>query len=106
MIGLNLLLMVVQGPWTPAEQVYHDLSHKLASGKFDTKVADDGSLTECKVTKSTGDADLDATFCESVRACLTPGHRDMNATTECMNSKSEELMRNLAAKRAVAKAAS
>lgn len=106
MIQSALFLLMIQAPWTPVEQIYRELSHQLSFGRFNTVVDEQGRLTECEVTKSTGDTELDDTFCEGVRACLTPGHRDMGATAACMDKKQEELLRDLAAKRAALKTTS
>jgi hypothetical protein len=74
-----------------------ELSRKLASGGFRTSFNGDGRLIECKVTKSTGDADLDRGACDVQRAC---NGLDAQARGTCMDRMTRELFARLAAERA------
>ena len=82
-----------------AVAIYKQLSRKLSTGRFQTTTDAEGRLTDCKVTNTTGDGELDAGFCELSRACSPPAV-DPKAVASCMDGRTKQFMRELALKRA------
>ena len=97
MIAVALLVLAAQ-PASTAD-AYAALQLRLATGHFKTIADDKGRLIECSITKSTGDEDLDRGFCEVARRCWSDP-----AKPACMNEGIERFMRDLATRRAAAKA--
>jgi hypothetical protein len=106
MVGL-IILAAATGLTPQQEQqqrqlyaAYSELNAKLREGRFSTQYQD-GRLLACEVVESTGDAELDATFCQAVRECPIPDGADSpeRATGECMNEQQFKLLVLLARKR-------
>jgi hypothetical protein len=79
--------------------IFDELNAKLVTGHFNT-TGKGHELQTCVVTKSTGDKELDATFCQAARACITDNEHATWAFGDCMNKKQVELMFGLSMKRA------
>ena len=92
----------------PENQIYADLGKKLALVGFQTAVDRGGHLKACTVTRSSGDAQVDRIFCDSLRGCLPEGTVEtastMTALTACTDATQKKMLRELAAERANAAA--
>lgn len=77
-----------------------ELSSQLSTGRFQTVYDSAGNLTQCEVTRSTGDVDLDHAFCEIARACAAG--KEVKAGTggdSCMDRKQAEVFARIVAQR-------
>jgi hypothetical protein len=85
-------------PSDPIEVEAQILSEKLASGGFQTDYDTNWRLISCKIVKSTGDVELDASVCQIAEAC-NEAHIERSAVRHCENVKQEEFFRELARRR-------
>ena len=78
---------------------FDELNAKLVAGHFDT-TGKGHKLQTCTVTKSTGDKELDATFCQAEQYCISDNEFATHAFGDCMNKRQYQLLFDLAVKRA------
>jgi TonB family protein len=67
--------------------------------RWDWKVDKAGRLTKCKVTKSSGDREIDRIGCEATRRCAARGIRKAGAMRDCVIPVRTELIAELADRR-------
>jgi hypothetical protein len=99
MIGFALLILAadVQNPTVPPANV-EEVRKQFGKGRFQT--GNDGQTLICKVTRTTGDADLDSGFCDAFRACSADAGPNILALMPCISRKEDELFERVAAQRA------
>jgi hypothetical protein len=99
MIGFALLILAadVQNPTIPPASV-EEVRKQFGKGRFQT--GNDGQTLICKVTRTTGDADLDSGFCDAFRECSADAGPNILALMPCMSRKENELFEGVAARRA------
>ncbi len=68
--------------------------------RWDWRLNKAGVLTKCKITRSSGDAQIDQLGCDATRLCGAQGLRVGRAMTRCIVNRRKGLIDQLAAARA------
>jgi hypothetical protein len=63
------------------------VAEKLRKIRLSADSDDQGRITACRVTVSSGDARLDEYACEATRACATAGVRSSDAVADCVDGR-------------------
>lgn len=87
MIVLPLLAAAaIQAPAAAAPDIVV-VAEKLRKIRLSADSDDQGRITACRVTVSSGDAKLDEYACEATRACATAGARSSEAVADCVDGR-------------------
>jgi hypothetical protein len=82
-------------------ETYFQFEQKLAEGKYDFRVNRQDEV-ECIIRESSGDADLDDTFCQVIRICpriQRQAGADNEAALDCLSVEQRKRVFALAAQR-------
>jgi hypothetical protein len=71
--------------------------------RWDWRVNKLGQLTKCKITKSSGDPEIDQIGCEATRQCAASGLRKKRQMEACIVSARRQLIIALAERRGAAR---
>ena len=106
MVELLLSLAALQGPSTPAAAEGEELAEAITvigqrarRVRWDWRVNRAGRLTKCKITRSSGDTEIDQIGCEATRRCAASGLRREREMRACIVPLREQLIRALAERR-------
>jgi hypothetical protein len=75
------------------------LGRKAETTKVKIQINTESRKVSCKITKSSGDKDVDRTVCEAVRLCAVISDLTPQTLEACLNEKGPELRRTLAIRR-------
>lgn len=105
MIAILMLLSAIQSaPDTaagaPAEAEIVVIGRKARAVRWDYHVDKNREVTMCRVTKSSGDPDVDGLGCEATRQCASRGLRSSAQMKACIIPVRRELIAALADARA------
>lgn len=98
MIALLLMLAVQDVPDANDEIVV--LARKAQAVRWDWRVNDSGVLTKCRITRSSGDAEVDRIGCAATRVCAAKKPASRKAMTACIIATRRDLLVDLADRRA------
>ena len=87
MIALALLAAAATPAPSAATPDIVVVAEKLRKIRLSADSDDQGRITACRVTVSSGDAKLDAYACEATRACATAGVRSGDAVADCVDGR-------------------
>jgi TonB family protein len=82
------LLAAAAAPMTPpAAGDIVVVAEKLRKIRLSADSDDQGRITACRVTVSSGDAKLDEQACEATRACAAAGARSGDTVADCVDGR-------------------
>jgi hypothetical protein len=104
--GLMMLTAAQAGP-APVDSLESQpsadivvIGRRARAVRWDWRVDKGGRLTKCKITRSSGDKDIDQIGCEATRRCAAGGIRKAAPMKACIVPVRNELIRALADARA------
>jgi len=89
----------------PAENDIVIIGERVRKIRFRIKL-DKTGRTVCRITRSSGDAEIDALACDAARPCVRPDIVTKAAMTACLEPRWAQLPRQIAARRRGAREAS
>jgi hypothetical protein len=106
MLALSLLLAAANGASSAAEDEIAVIARKMRLIKVDIKAPRrNGQLVmeRCRVTRSSGDAELDAVPCSVTQACMADNPADRKTLGRCVEERSQVVLDQIAARRRAAR---
>ena len=107
MIAAMLLLIAAQQPAPAAEATESEeivvIGRRARGVRWDWRVNRAGQLAMCRITRSSGDPEIDQIGCEATRQCAASGVRGGRAMRSCIVPLRERLIVALAERRAAAR---
>ena len=105
--GILLLIAAPQAGPMPAagdsEAVMEEIvitARRARGVRWDWRVNKAGRLTKCKITRSSGDREIDQIGCDATRRCAASGVRREREMRACIVPLRKQLLRSLAERRA------
>ncbi|HEX8216445.1 MAG TPA: hypothetical protein VF577_03180 [Allosphingosinicella sp.] len=104
-VEMLLSLAALQGASTPAAEgeelaeAITVIGQRARRVRWDWRVNRAGRLTKCKITRSSGDSEIDQIGCEATRQCAASGLRRERQMRACIIPLREQLIRALAERR-------
>jgi hypothetical protein len=106
MLTSLLMMALAQTGAAPATAVQAEepeiivIGRRARAVRWDWRVDKAGRLTKCKITKSSGDREIDQIGCDATRRCAAQGIRQAKAMKACIVPVRRELIAVLADARA------
>ncbi|MBO9671596.1 MAG: hypothetical protein J7485_13895 [Sphingobium sp.] len=105
-LALSLMLAAGAAPAPPAEDEIVVIARKMRFIKVDIKAPTRNGhlvLERCRVSRSSGDAELDAVPCEVTQACMTSNPKTRKDLRICVEQRSQLRINEIAARRRAAR---
>ncbi|HEY1125560.1 MAG TPA: hypothetical protein VGE65_07995 [Sphingobium sp.] len=106
MLALSLLLASAAAPSTPAEDEIVVIARKMQMIRVDIKAPKRNGqlvLERCRISRSSGDAELDAVPCAVTQACMAEKPADRKVLRICVERQSKLRLEEIAAGRRAAR---
>ena len=105
LLALSLLAATSAAP-PPADDEIMVIARKMRFIKVDIKAPRRSGklvLERCRVTRSSGDAELDAVPCEATQACMAGNPETRKALGKCVEERSQVRLDEIATRRRAAR---
>ena len=90
---------------TPAADEITVLAGRAKRIRWHYAITKKGALKTCRITRSSGDGEIDALVCEATRQCAGEGPADRTRINACVTPRAKDLIYALRDRRVAAKQA-
>lgn len=105
-LALSLMAAAAASPAASADDEIMVIARKMRFIKVDIKAPTRNGhlvLERCRVSRSSGDAELDAVPCEVTQACMTSNTETRKVLRQCVEQRSQVRLDEIAARRRAAR---